>query len=426
MSGSWRRWGLQHGSFVVLLALLVRVWVLVDVQDAPFWLVPSVDEIAYLQMSDRVVQGLAPEHGAWYMTPGYAWFLAAVAQLGAQLPQVKLLQLLMGVLSAWLVFALGRRAFDLRVGLLAGALWAVTPSALLHEVLILKPALGVLLALLGLWAMLRPAAGVRWWALSGLAFGAATLVQGELAVTGFGLALAGWIALRQRIPIAPRNAWGPVAMALILVVALALPTAQNFARGGGFVVLAFSGGPNFYIGNHAGADGSYVPLRPDRSDALFEADDAVRLAREDSPRALDAAGVSRYWTQQGLKWWVTDPWAALTLTAHKAVLWWSAWEGNDVLSLELAGRWVRALANPVVRPLVVLPLALAGLVFLRRQHARRWPLVVFVIASWFALIPFFVFERFRLPLVAVATVFAAAAVIAGVDGWRQGRRGLGF
>lgn len=414
--------GLERGLIVVLLAVLVRVWVLVDVQDAPFWVVPSMDEIAYLRMSERVVQGIAPEHGAWYMTPGYAWFLAAAVTLGAQVPQVKMVQLLMGVISSWLVFSLGRRAFDLRVGLLAGVLWSVMPTALLHEVLILKPALTLLLVLLGLWALLRPRAGRGWWGLGGLAFGCAALLQGEMLLVGLALAGGGWLAHRRRASLAPRHAASPWILAVLLLACAAIPTAQNVVRGGGFVVIAFSGGPNFYIGNHAGADGSYVPLRPDRSDALFEADDAVRLARENSSRALDAAGVSRYWTAEGLRWWSSDPLGALALTLRKAMLLWSAWEGNDVLSLTIAASWVRALENPIVRPLSILPLALAGLVFLRRDHARRWPLVLFVFASWAALVPFFVFERFRLPMIAAATVFAAAAIFAAFDGWRAGRR----
>lgn len=423
MSPALRRIAFERGLLVVVLAILVRLWVWWDVQDAPFWLVPSMDEIAYLRMSDRVLQGMAPEYGAWYMTPGYAWFLAGVAKLGGQIPQVKLLQMFMGVVSSWLLFALGRRAFDLRVGLLAGALWALAPFALLHEVLVLKPALTLLLALLGSWALLRPAAGLRWWALAGLAFGAASLMRGEMLVVAVALAVAGAVALRRGAPCAPRSLAGPIAMLALVAALVAVPTAQNVARGGGFVLIAFGGGPNFYIGNHAGADGSYLALRPDRSDALFEAEDAVTLAREASPRALDAAGVSRFWTLEGLKWWAAEPQDALALTAHKAVLLWSAWEGNDVFSLALASRWVAALANPVVRPVVLLPLGLAGLVLLRRGFGRRWPLVVFVVASWLSLTPFFVFERFRLPMVAVATVFAAAAIVAAFDGWRHGARG---
>lgn len=406
---------------VALVAALVRVWVALDATDAPFWSVPIVDEIAYMQMSERMVLGQDPPYGAYYMTPGYAWFLAALVGLGAQLPAVKIVQLGLGVLNAVLVFALGRRWFDTRVGVVAGLLWAVAPTVLLHEILILKPTLTVFLALAALWIVARDGAGVVAWTLGGLLLGAAATVRGEMLVVGLGLVVGALIAARREFPPAPRPGWAPVLGLLALLAVVAVPTAQNLARGGGFVVIAYSGGPNFYIGNHDGADGSYLPLRPGRSDATVEEDDAVRLAREESPLALDAAGVSRFWWRQGLDWWAREPLDAMSLTLKKAVLLWGAWEGNDVHSLPIAGRWIAALDNPVVRPWLIFPLALAGLVFLRPWRGR-WPLVVFLLGSWIALVPFFVFERFRLPMMAVATVLAAAAVIRGLDAWRAGHR----
>jgi hypothetical protein len=390
---------------VVLVAALVRVWVALDATDAPFWSVPIVDEIAYMQMSERMVLGQEPPYGAYYMTPGYAWFLAALVGLGAQLPAVKIVQLVLGVVNAVLVFALGRRWFDARVGVVAGVLWAVAPTVLLHEILILKPTLTVFLAFAALWIVARDGAGVVAWTLGGLLLGAAATVRGEMLVVGLGLVVGALLAARREFPPAPRPGWAPVLGLLALLAVVAVPTAQNLARGGGFVVIAYSGGPNFYIGNHDGADGSYLPLRPGRSDATVEEDDAVRLAREESPLALDAAGVSRFWWRQGLEWWAREPLEAVSVTLKKAVLLWGAWEGNDVHSLPIAGRWIAALNNPVVRPWLIFPLALAGLVFLRPWRGR-WPLVVFLLGSWIALVPFFVFERFRLPMMAVAGCFA--------------------
>ncbi len=406
---------------VVLVAALVRVWVALDATDAPFWSVPIVDEIAYMQMSERMVLGQEPPYGAYYMTPGYAWFLAALVGLGAQLPAVKIVQLVLGVVNAVLVFALGRRWFDARVGVVAGVLWAVAPTVLLHEILILKPTLTVFLAFAALWIVARDGAGVVAWTLGGLLLGAAATVRGEMPVVGLGLVVGALLAARREFPPAPRPGWAPVLGLLALLAVVAVPTAQNLARGGGFVVIAYSGGPNFYIGNHDGADGSYLPLRPGRSDATVEEDDAVRLAREESPLALDAAGVSRFWWRQGLEWWAREPLEAVSVTLKKAVLLWGAWEGNDVHSLPIAGRWIAALNNPVVRPWLIFPLALAGLVFLRPWRGR-WPLVVFLLGSWIALVPFFVFERFRLPMMAVATMLAAAVVIRGLDAWRAGHR----
>ena len=39
-------------------------------------------------------------------------------------------------------------------------------------------------------------------------------------------------------------------------------------------------GTNFYIGNHEGATGQYIPLRPDRGTPEYERDDATALAAD--------------------------------------------------------------------------------------------------------------------------------------------------
>lgn len=406
---------------VFVVAALVRVWVGLQAQDAPYWTGPVVDEIAYMQMSERMVLGQDPPHGAYYMTPGYGWFLAALLGLGAQLPLIKWIQLGLGVLNAVLVAGLARRFFDGRVAVLAGVLWALTPITLLHEVLILKPTVTLTLALSGLLAISAPRAGWIRWTLGGLALGAATVVRGEMLLVALALVGTAIVLARRGSEHGPASWRAPLAGLAMIAVVVAIPTVQNVTRGGGPVLIAFSGGPNFYIGNHEGADGSYLPLRPGRSDATVEADDAVQIARENSTRALDAAGVSRFWFGEGLRWWREHPGDALGLTAKKALLLLGAWEGNDVHSLPIAGRWITALNNPVLRSGVIFPLAIAGLVFLGGR-LRRWPMLVFLVASWLSLLPFFVFERFRIPMLAVATILAAAAVVHAFDRWRSGGR----
>lgn len=407
---------MRRSLFVVLaLAALVRLLLLVDAQDAPFWSVPMVDEVAYLQLAERLVQGEAPPLGAYYVAPGYAWFLAGFLKAGvADVTVIKLLQTVVGVLNAGLLFLLGRRFFGDATGILAGVLWSLVPSVLLHEILLLKPTLTVALVLTALWAVARaePARPGQW-GLAGLSFGSAALLRGEMLVVGLGLlGVALW---RQR-----RSWRGPLLGLLGLLAVVAVPTAQNLARGGGFVLVAYGGGPNLYIGNHPGADGSYRPLRPDRSDASWEERDAVEIARNASGRSLDPSGVSAFWRDKAFQYWKLAPGEALALTLKKAALVWGWWEGSDVLSTGLAGRWIGLLRNPVVVPGVLFPLAWIGMFLARRRPGVGW-LLGFLGLAWVALVPFFLFERFRLPLLAVATLFAAFALVRGVATLRARR-----
>jgi hypothetical protein len=99
----------------------------------------------------------------------------------------------------------------------------------------------------------------------------------------------------------------------------------------------------------------------------------------------------------------------LELTLRKWAIAWGPWELADTLSTGQAGRWVTALRQPLVTPALVLPLAVVGLWLARRRRAL-WPLFAFVAGAQLAIVPFFLFERFRLHLVAACTPFAALAV----------------
>ena len=75
---------------------------------------------------------------------------------------------------------------------------------------------------------------------------------------------------------------------------------RNYAVGSEFVLSTSQAGPNFYIGNRAGASGLYESLLPDRGNAKFERDDAHRLAEQAAGRRLTPGEVSTYWIDRTL------------------------------------------------------------------------------------------------------------------------------
>ncbi len=397
----------HRGALIVAaVAILARIVTLLQARQAPFWSQPIVDETAYLQLAQSLLNGQGPPHGAYYQAPGYAFFLAGVLAMGGGVVAAKVIQLAAGVVNCLLVRRLGRAWFGEREGTIAGLLWAIYPVALFHEVLLLKPTLAVLFSLLALNLILpqpRIAAYARW-ATCGVCLGIASLLQGEIA----GVAVLVLIVAALIAP-AGRRGWRALAAAAIAFIAvLAVPTAQNIQRGGGAVVVAYGGGVNFYIGNHAGADGGYLPLRPDRGDAALEEADAFQMAGSALGHAPTAAEVSRYWWRQGLRWWGQDPLGALRLTLKKLALIWGPREIADVLDTGMAARWLWLLRDPIVRPVVLLPAALVGL-WLARRRRELWAGATFVIGSTLVLAPFFVFERFRLPMTAACLPLSAHA-----------------
>jgi len=128
---------------VLVVALLVRVVLVLDARDALFWGAPVADERAYVDLARALLLGHPPAHGAWYVSPGYAYVLACIFRLGGGFVAAKLVNVLAGVLGSVFVARLGSRIAGPRAGLVAGCVWALYPAALLQELLLLKTTLAV-------------------------------------------------------------------------------------------------------------------------------------------------------------------------------------------------------------------------------------------------------------------------------------------
>ena len=164
--------------------------------------------------------------------------------------------------------------------------------------------------------------------------------------------------------------------------------------------------------NHQGAPGYYVPLRAGRGDAIFERDDAHEMAEQISGRKLAPAEVSSFFASRAIDDIRDDPGAWLRLLAWKWALVWNAEEISDT------DTW-RAYADysPLLFGLglvfhfgVLCPLAAFGIVSTWAKRRRLWILygLSLTVASSVAL--FFVFGRYRFPLVLVLIAFAAAGL----------------
>ena len=126
---------------------------------------------------------------SWW-PPGYPMFLGAVYEIFGPNPRAAaLVQVGLGTLTCFLVYAIGRRAADARLGLLAAFLIAVDPTYIVTTNLTASENLFVVWFGLGLLLALRPWRGARGPLLAGAALAAATLVR------AVGLVLPGVIGL---------------------------------------------------------------------------------------------------------------------------------------------------------------------------------------------------------------------------------------
>ncbi len=394
-----------------LVVRLIHVW---QIRNAPFFSVLMGDSRAYDEWARRIAGGDWMGHEVFYQAPLYPYFLGILyAVAGRDVLMVRICQAIIGSIACvWLGLA-GRRFFSGRVGLIAGLLLALYAPAIFFDTLLQKSVLDVFFVCLTIWIVSGFVAGEgrqrgRWLAL-GLGIGALSLTR-ENAVVLAAVVLV-WIVVRDRRGARERvAAAGAFALGLALVL---LPVAaRNNIVGGGFYVTTSQFGPNFYIGNNPEADGTYRPLRFGRGSPEYERQDAIELAERAAGRRLTPAEVSRYWADRALDFITSQPAAWLTLLGRKVALLSNAVEVLDTESQESYAEWstpVR-LGAYVGHFGVLVPLAALGVWATWPQRKRLWILYAMAIAYAASVAMFYVFARYRFPLVPFLVLFASAGL----------------
>ena len=412
-AGLWR-----VGGLVFLIALAVRGLHLWFFREASFFSLLVGDARAYDAWARRLAAGDWVGSEVFYQAPLYPYLLGVwYALVGPDLLTLRLLQIALGALACALVAVASGRLFGRNAGLAAGLLLAFYAPAIFFDLLVQKAVLDLLLVslLLLLVSLLgeRAGEGRSFWA--GVALGLLVLSR-ENALLLLPVFVI-WLWARSR----PRVA--PVVLCVLGIAAVLAPVAvRNFRIGGELQVTTAQLGPNLYIGNHDGATGSYVPLRPGRGDASFERRDAAELAEAESGRALTSGEVSRYWRERAAAWIRAHPGRWLELLGRKLLL---AWNGEEAMDTEDLA--THAEVSPPLRWLarvvhfgLLAPLALLGLWWSRERGRELWVLHASIAVYTASLVAFYVVARYRLPLVPMLAPFAGLALVELPARWRRG------
>ena len=401
---------------VFMLALGVRLLHLWQMAGTPFFSTLMGDALGYDQWARRLAAGDWIGTDVFYQAPLYPYFLGVVyAVAGADPGAARLVQAALGSASAALLGVAAARLFGARAGLIAGLTLALYAPAVFLDGLLQKSALDVFFVAVVIAALAGLLTGGherrRGWAVLGLATGALALTRENALVLVAVLAAWTWCGA----PTGRLNRRHALAVfAAGVALALAPVAARNYAVSGEVYLTTSQFGPNFYIGNNAGADGSYQPLRFGRGSPEFERLDATELAERASGRTLTPAEVSSYWTGRAVSFITSQPGAWLALMARKAALLVNATEAIDTESQESYAEWSWPLGvlGPLTHFGVLVPLALIGVWATWGDRRRLAVFYAIALAFAAATIAFYVFARYRYPLVPLLVLFAAAGLAA--------------
>ncbi len=421
-------------SFLALSALfcgaaVLRLVVMLQLRDSPFFDTPLVDAQWHAEWAERLIEGGAAPARPYFRAPLYPLFVAGVHALGSSFTAVKVVQHLLGALSCVGVVLLGRRVCGRGPGWIAGIMMAVYGPLIYFENELLMPAVVVALAVSMVLALLRAdRTGNAWWlGAAGVLLGLCSICRPNFLVIIL-VVIVWWI-----VPRVPRRRSGAVILLLSALLAILPVTWINYLRSGEFVLIATQGGINFFIGNNPDADGrtsvapgDHLPGMSDYIDNVWQ--DSVTVAETRVGHELTDSAVSRYWFRAGLSWWRDDPGAALVLTARKLYYLISGFEIESNRSMYTERLWSSVFAMLVwdlgiAFPSGLLwPLAVVGACLPCADRRAAWLLRGIALTYAVTVIAFFVTARFKMPLVPVAVVFAGQAVTWLVHAWRTRSR----
>ncbi len=402
---------------IFIFALALRLIYLFEIIDHPIISILLGDAESYDAWAQEIVQKGWIGERTFYQAPFYPYFLALIYTIGARdFILVRLVQIVIGSASCVLLAAAGARFFDKKSGWVAGLLLSLYAPSLFFDLLIQKAVLAMffmctLLFLLSKITHLknhRIRLGV--WILIGATLACFALVRENALIlvpaTIIWLIIHFW-----------KSGWRQILIkGTFLVVGLTIVffpvTLRNYVIGGEFVLTTSQLGPNFYIGNNKEATGFYRPLIWNHSDWKFERIDAQNLAENDLGRELTPNEISDYWLAEALSDMREDPANWLRLMGKKWLMVWNSVEISDSESIYAHYRFSSLLntLGQIFHFGVLFPLASIGICFGWRDRRQLWGVAWLWLCFAASVALFFIFARYRYPMVAPMILFAASGL----------------
>jgi tetratricopeptide (TPR) repeat protein len=415
----------EHYPWVIVclfvFALAVRFFYLWEISESPAYPLLLGDAESYDQWAQEISAGNWTGNQIFYQAPLYPYFLGVIYFLfGHNLLIVRICQVLLGSLSCVLISVAGSHFYDKKTGIFAGLLLAIYPTAIFFDCQIQKSTLDLVLfsgLLLLFGKVIRHPHGIIWM-LIGIAMGCLGLNRENALILVPATYL--WMPLFFRRERKKNLLIWMGSFLLGLVIVLGPVAFRNKIVGGEFVLTTSQFGSNLYIGNNEQSEGTYTALRQERGDWVYERQDAIELAEKALGKKLTPSEVSSFWVKKTLSHIKSNLVSWSQLMMKKWALFWNAVELSDTESQYVYYNWSVLLktAGTFFHFGILCPLAVVGIWVTRKQWNRLWLLYLMLISYAASVTLFYVFARYRLPVVTILVIFAAAFLRYGVNAFK--------
>ena len=399
---------------IFLIAFILRLFYLIQIGSIPLFDYLAGDGRTYDEWAQRIAAGDWLGQGVFYQTPLYPYFLGVLQLIfGHNLWLIRFVQILLGSFSCALIYLVGRKLFSRPAGIAAGFLLACYAPAIFFEALIEKSILDLFLVSLLLFLLVGAMARRGWtqWLAAGAVLGLLGLSRENALVLAAVVPLWIFIYFSDQA-VQTRARWAGLFFAGLLLVLVPVGL-RNLIVGGEFKLTTSQFGPNFFIGNNPEADGTYGSVNKVIGEPQLEGTDAARLAERASGKRLSSGAVSDYWLKKSWDYIRAEPTQWFRLLAKKWLMVWNAREveDSDDFYIYRQWSWLLTFLSWITHFGVLAPLAAAGAWLTCHEWRRLWLLYAMIVSFALSVAVFYVFGRYRFPLVPLLALFAGVALV---------------
>jgi tetratricopeptide (TPR) repeat protein len=402
--------GRESAIVLFLFAFAFRMIYILQSSDNPLYGVPLIDAKVYAEWAGRMAEGVLRWDRVGNYLPVYPAFLAVQQIVFGSGPLVnKVIQSLMGSLSAVLMAQVAARAWNRQVGLLAGYLLAVYWMLVVFEAEEFAESFSIFFQSLTLWLLIRFSSRRSYVIAAGFAFALSAGARANLFMV---LPFVLWWLIRQHRP-GFRAGLQRALLFCIGTIVIISPIIYRNYKISGVPLLRSQGTWSLYSGLAPDFEGLHPPvgiLFDKYMHQPFQA--GFRTEKE----------IERYWGKKLVETLREEPLAVAANFIRRLAIFFNAREWSQEFDVSAYRAYSWFLSLPWAGFWLIGPLGCLGFILLRKVSTNQLLLAGYTLLGFVSIIPFKASDRYRLPTAVLLTLFAAAAAWQLWRFWRLGEK----
>lgn len=401
-------------SAILLLALIVRVIALLNLKDSIYFDFPLLDEGIYHVWATNIAEGTYQSLSVYEFSPLPAYIIALVYKIfSPDILYVRILNIILGVLTCYLVYRIGEEMATRLTGLFACLIAALYKPFIFYSIVPLKTSLSLFLFALTIYlfvAILNKKSIVKVFLL-GIAAGLMLNVRGNFVIILPLILFVIFLNLyknKSSLKILTAH----LAVYIVgLSIAISPFMVRNYLVSGEIAPSTSHSGFNLYLGNNLQNPDPYYRPVPFASSSPFE--QGVQFTIEASRRAnkkLSSQEASSYWTYQVIKEALERPAAFLWKIFQKALVFFNRFEAGDHYNIGFISSFVPFFRLPFFSFWLILPFGMAGMAANIARSRKSLAVCSIFFLYAFTLITFYTSMRLRAPMLIILIPFAVMGI----------------